>query len=90
MTEVISDQDTDWALLFDFESEVCCDVETCDDGAEWKLVMKCCAKNYFTCTPHLQAEKDMLANSSVVPYFCNACHAPADIGKSFPFNYYRI
>ena len=69
MTAVIEDVDTDSILLLDFEYAPQCEydeisgVEECDQEAEFKMVLSCCAEVWLCCEDHMLYLVDVIKKS---------------------------
>lgn len=60
MQDTLTQSDTDWLTLIDFESETACEagiggtMEDCDNPAEWRITVSCCGKSLLVCDYHNQ------------------------------------
>lgn len=89
MTELIENTDIDWQLIIDFESEMCCEagsidngLDDCDKPVEWKVITKCCHGSVLICNDHkVFDEKRLDARSNLIMH-CVFCKTYVRAGEA--------
>lgn len=72
MTQTLNETDTDWLTLIDWEEELSCVIENCDNPPEWKVSVRCCGASALMCDFH--KEYEFYVTNVVGGTYCLLCH----------------